>query len=204
MEFHQFYFRIFVQFFFLPFSAYLFFNNWLFFQIFYHNKLVFPASSLSLSRRIFNKLILFEVTVLISGKALYTVTSTLHNAFTLHKRSSLRNSSNRFSKVHSLLLFFNGFRTQIPIHEFQSNVYIRVYIYIYIHRTTIFFLIFAKLQNVSSYDFTASNTCSRRIGLFCRKNWSYSFSIFFLSPISVHRESRVSMAFLIDNRYWSA
>lgn len=134
---------------------------------------------------------------------MYTVTSTLHNAFTLHKRSSLRNSSNRFSKVHSLLLFFNGFRTQIPIHEFQSNVYIRVYIYIYSSYDHFFFNLrkIAKRFLVRFYRF--EYVLSSHWSLLSQKLILFrSFSIFFFFfPISVHRESKVSMAFLIDNRY---
>lgn len=89
----------------------------------------------------------------------------------------------------------------------QTSIF--VYIYIYIHRTTIFFLIFAKLQNVSSYDFTASNTCSRRIGLFCRKNWSYSvlsqfFFFFFQSQSIENRRYRWRSWSIIDTeaRNW--
>lgn len=143
--------------------------------------------SLSLSPRIFNKLILFEVTVLISGKALYTVTSTLHNAFTLHKRSSLRNSSNRFSKVHSLLLFFNGFRTQIPIHEFQSNVYIRVYIYIYSSYDHFFFNLrkIAKRFVVRFYSF--EYVLSSHWSLLSQKLILFFLNFFSLSNLSPSR-----------------
>lgn len=64
-----------------------------------------------------------------------------------------------------------------------------------------FFLIFAKLQNVSSYTFYRFEfTCSHRWSLLSQKLILFFLNSFF-PPISAYWESRISMAFLIDNRY---
>lgn len=148
--------------------------------------------------RIFNKLTLFEVTVLISEKALYPLLprcithSRCINVLLCEIRATVSQRC-----IHYCSFSMDLERGYRSMNFNQTSVFVYIYIYPFFF---LFFLIFAKLQNVSSHRFEYA--LSSVVPFVAKIDPIPVISQFLFSPISaIHCESRVSMVFWIDNRW---